>query len=165
MTKLILITGVSQGLGRIMAEQFIKLGYTVVGCSRNQQEIEKLQQQFGTSHHFISLDITNEVAIKAWAEVVHSKYDTAVDLLINNAGIVHPLAPLWTIESAVFDRVIDVNIKGVANIIRHFVPAMVKQSRGVIVNFSAGWGRYTAPNAAPYFGISTWSFSFRSVHG
>jgi len=148
--KLILITGVSQGLGRVMTEQFIELGHTVVGCSRDQQEIEKLQQEFGATHHFIALDVTDEAGIKVWADIVHSKYNTAVDLLITNASIVHPLAPLWTIESEVFDRVIDINIKGVANIIRHFVPAMVKKSRGVIVNFSAGWGRYTAPNATPY---------------
>lgn len=150
MAKLILITGVSQGLGRIMAEEFIKQGHIVVGCSRNQQQIEKLQQEFRTPHHFISLDVTNDVAVKAWAKIVHSKYDNPVDLVINNAGIVHPLAPLWTIENEVFEQIIDINIKGVANIIRHFVPAMVKRSRGVIVNFSAGWGRYTAPNAAPY---------------
>ena len=45
---------------------------------------------------------------------------------------------------------VDVNIKGVANVIRHFVPAMIKQGRGVIVNFSSGWGRSTDAEVAPY---------------
>ena len=45
---------------------------------------------------------------------------------------------------------IDVNIKGVANVIRHFVPAMIENGSGVIVNFSSGWGRSTSPEIAPY---------------
>jgi NAD(P)-dependent dehydrogenase (short-subunit alcohol dehydrogenase family) len=45
---------------------------------------------------------------------------------------------------------IDVNIKGVANVIRHFVPAMVARQQGIIVNFSSGWGRSTSPEVAPY---------------
>ena len=48
-----------------------------------------------------------------------------------------------------FDHVIDVNIKGVANVVRHFVPAMIEKRNGVIVNFSSGWGRSTAPGCAP----------------
>ncbi len=52
--------------------------------------------------------------------------------------------------AADFDTVIDVNIKGVANVIRHFVPAMIGRGRGVVVNFSSGWGRSTAPEVAPY---------------
>ncbi|MBN3944954.1 MAG: SDR family NAD(P)-dependent oxidoreductase, partial [Nostoc sp. NMS7] len=52
--------------------------------------------------------------------------------------------PLWEIPSEEFSDLIDINIKGVANIIRHFVPAMVKNKRGIIVNFSSGWGRSTS---------------------
>jgi NAD(P)-dependent dehydrogenase (short-subunit alcohol dehydrogenase family) len=43
-----------------------------------------------------------------------------------------------------------VNIKGTANMLRHFVPAMIEQGSGVIINFSSGWGRVSAPNVAPY---------------
>jgi len=49
-----------------------------------------------------------------------------------------------------FNRVIDVNIKGVANVIRHFIPAMIQKQSGVIVNFSSGWGRSTSEEVAPY---------------
>jgi NADP-dependent 3-hydroxy acid dehydrogenase YdfG len=57
---------------------------------------------------------------------------------------------LWQIGGPEFSRVIDVNIKGVANVIRHFVPAMIKRGRGVIVNFSSGWGRSVDAEVAPY---------------
>lgn len=69
---------------------------------------------------------------------------------MNNAALINRNAPLWTIEAGEFDAVIDVNIKGVANVIRHFVPAMVARQRGVVVNFSSGWGRETDPDVAPY---------------
>src|SRR5262249_16467553 len=60
------------------------------------------------------------------------------------------LAPLWKVPADEFSSVIDVNVKGVFNVIRAFVPEMVKRERGVIVNLSSGWGRSTAPEVAPY---------------
>ncbi|WP_240038736.1 SDR family oxidoreductase, partial [Okeania hirsuta] len=147
--KLILITGVSRGLGRAMTEAFIQLGHTVIGCSLNKEAIASLEQKFGEPHHFTAVDIADEMQVKNWSQVISSKYDPP-DLIINNAGIVHELAPFWEIEGQIFDRVIDINIKGVANVLRNFLPQMVAKSQGVIVNFSAGWGRYTTANAAPY---------------
>jgi NAD(P)-dependent dehydrogenase (short-subunit alcohol dehydrogenase family) len=76
--------------------------------------------------------------------------DSAPDLLINNAGVMNRPAPLWEIEDREFMKVIDVNVRGVANVIRHFVPAMVARKKGVIVNLSSGWGRSTSPEVAPY---------------
>jgi hypothetical protein len=52
-----------------------------------------------------------------------------------------PQPPLWQVPAAEFSAMIDVNIKGVANVIRHFVPAMVARRIGIIANFSSGWGR------------------------
>jgi len=59
-------------------------------------------------------------------------------------------APLWKVSAAEFSKLVDVNIKGVANVIRAFVPAMIERNRGVIVNLSSGWGRSTSPDVAPY---------------
>ena len=72
------------------------------------------------------------------------------DLVLNNAGVINRNARLWEVRRAEFSQVIDVNIKGIANVIRHFVPEMVKRKRGVIVNFSSGWGRSTDAEVAPY---------------
>ena len=71
-------------------------------------------------------------------------------MLINNAALINHLAPLWQIPNDEFSRLIDINIKGVANVIRHFVPAMIEQRSGVIVNFSSGWGRSTSPLVCAY---------------
>jgi NAD(P)-dependent dehydrogenase (short-subunit alcohol dehydrogenase family) len=57
---------------------------------------------------------------------------------------------LWEIGAREFSEVVDVNVKGTANVIRHFAPAMVKRKTGVIVNLSSGWGRSTDAEVAPY---------------
>ena len=72
------------------------------------------------------------------------------DLLLNNAAMINEVKPLWQISARDFDAVIDVNIKGVAHVLRHLVPAMIERQEGVIVNFSSGWGRSTDAGVAPY---------------
>ena len=149
MTKLILITGVSRGLGYAMTEQFIHEGHTVVGCARSEKAVEKLREKFGSPHDFATIDVADEQQVKAWAQNLLNQYEPP-DLLINNAASVNHLAPLWQVPAEEFSRLIDVNIKGVVHVIRHFVPAMVERKSGIIVNFSSGWGRSTSPMVAPY---------------
>jgi len=149
MTKLIVITGVSKGLGLAMTEKFIQLGHGVLGCARSPSKMERLNEKFGSPHHFTAVDVGDEGQVKAWAEKMLANY-SAPDLLINNAAVMNPPAPLWQVDRGEFDRLIDVNIKGVANVIRYFVPGMISKQSGIIVNFSSTWGRSTAPQAAPY---------------
>jgi len=72
------------------------------------------------------------------------------DLLLNNADLINRSAPLWEVPADEFSRVIDVNLKGVHNMIRAFLPGMIRRGTGVVVNFSSGWGRSTSPEVAPY---------------
>jgi len=147
--KTILITGVTRGLGCAMAEEFVRLGHVVLGCGRSEKEIAQLQKRFAAPHEFTIVDVTNDAYVAEWAKRVLSSHG-APDLLLNNAALINRNAPLWRIGAKEFADVIDVNIKGVANVIRHFVPAMVRRKSGVIVNFSSGWGRSTAAEVAPY---------------
>jgi NAD(P)-dependent dehydrogenase (short-subunit alcohol dehydrogenase family) len=147
--KLVLITGVSRGLGRAMTEEFIRLGHTVLGCGRSEKETGQLRKQFAAPHDFAVVDVSEDGQVAAWAKLILKSHGTP-DLLLNNAGLINRNARLWEISAREFSQVIDVNLKGVANVIRHFVPAMVKNQSGVIVNFSSGWGRSTAAEVAPY---------------
>ncbi len=149
MKKIILITGVSRGLGLAMTEKFIDLGHTILGCARSPQAVEKLKQKYSTPHNFTCLDVAVDAQVKNWAAEILAHYSPP-DLLINNAGVINHLAPLWDVSSEEFSQIIDVNIKGVANVIRHFVPAMIAQKSGIVVNFTSGWGRSTSPEVAPY---------------
>jgi NAD(P)-dependent dehydrogenase (short-subunit alcohol dehydrogenase family) len=132
-----------------MAEEFIRLGNTVLGCSRGPEGIGAIRQIFGKPHDFAAVDASADGQVKAWAARILKSHGPP-DLLLNNAAVINKNASLWKVPVAEFDRVIDVNIKGVANAIRHFVPAMIEQGRGVIVNFSSGWGRATDADVAPY---------------
>ncbi len=147
--KTIVITGVSRGLGRALTAEFIRLGHTVIGCSRSEKEIHSLQKQHPVPNDFCVVDVASEAAVAAWAQKVLAA-SAAPDLLLNNAALINRNAPLWEVPGREFSDVIDVNIKGVANVIRHFVPAMIARRRGVIVNFSSGWGRSTDAEVAPY---------------
>ena len=145
----VLITGVSRGLGRAMAEEFARLGHVVIGCGRSRKPVAELQTRLGAPHRFDAVDVAGDAAVKAWSAVVLKSHGVP-DLLINNAALINRNAPLWKVPAREFDAVIDVNIKGVTNVIRHFVPAMVNAGRGVIVNFSSGWGRAVDAEVAPY---------------
>ncbi len=147
--KIILITGVTRGLGRAMVDEFVRLGHTVLGCGRSKDGIERLRRQVGPPHDFATVDVAFDDEVKAWAGRLLRPFGPP-DLVLNNAGVINQNAPLWEIGSREFSQVIDVNIKGIANVIRHFVPAMVKRKCGVIVNFSSGWGRSTDAEVAPY---------------
>jgi len=148
-SKLILITGVTKGLGRSLAQGMAELGHTIVGCGRSAAQIETLSTDLREPHSFTALDVTKNVDVQRWATEVLKKYGPP-DLLINNAAVINKNAPLWKVPEEEFDSVIDVNLKGIANIIRAFVPEMVRRESGVIVNLSSGWGRSTSPDVAPY---------------
>jgi NAD(P)-dependent dehydrogenase (short-subunit alcohol dehydrogenase family) len=147
--RTILITGVTRGLGRAMVGEFARLGHTVFGCGRSREEIEQLRRQVGPPHGFAVVDVASDPEVKAWAERLLKAHGPP-DLVLNNAGVINRNAPLWEIDAREFSQVIDVNVKGIANVIRYFVPAMIRQQRGVIVNFSSGWGRSTDAEVAPY---------------
>lgn len=148
-TKHIVLTGVSRGCGLAMTELFIEHGHTLSGCCRSAEAAALLAKRFPRPHQFHSVDVADDDQVKRWAESVLSNASPP-DLLINNAALMNQLAPLWKVPPEEFSALIDVNIKGVVNVIRHFVPAMVERGSGVIVNFSSGWGRSTSPDVAPY---------------
>jgi len=147
--RIIVLTGATRGLGRAMADGLARLGHTVVGCGRSASEIEQLRKRHHPPHDFSAVDVASDEQVEAWAARVLKSHG-APNLLLNNAGVINRNAPLWKVGAAEFSAIIDVNIKGTANVIRHFVPAMINARRGVIVNFSSGWGRSTDRDVAPY---------------
>lgn len=145
----IVITGVTRGLGRALAEEFIRGGHTVIGCGRGAEGILDLRFSHPAPQDFSVVDVAEPTKVEMWAERVIGIHGVP-DFLINNAGLMNTPAPVWQVPAQEFSKVIDVNIKGVANVLRAFLPEMVKVKKGVVVNFSSGWGRSVAPDVAPY---------------
>lgn len=147
--KTIVISGVTRGLGRAMTEEFIHLGHRVLGCGRSADAIRALNETFGPASRFEAVDVTRDDEVQRWAGHCLEAAGPP-DLLLNCAALINRNAPLWEVPAEEFSAVIDVNIKGVASLIRHFAPAMIERGSGIIVNFSSGWGRSTDPEVAPY---------------
>ena len=149
MGKLIVLTGATRGLGRALVAAFSVVGHTIVGCGRSQGSVDQLRHGYPVPHRFDTVDVSDSNAVSEWARDVLSTIGPP-DLLINNAALMNTPAPLWEVPDDEFAALVDVNVKGVFNVIRAFVPAMVARQTGVIVNFSSGWGRSTSPEVAPY---------------
>ena len=145
----IVLTGATRGLGLALAERWIAEHHTVIGCGRSAHEVTRLRAKHPAPQDFTVVDVADDGAVEEWARHVLEAHGPP-DLLINNAALMNRPAKLWEVPAHEFSRLIDVNIKGVANVIRHFVPAMVRHGSGVIVNLSSGWGRSTSPEVAPY---------------
>ena len=148
-TKRMVLTGATRGLGRALLPHFIQAGFAIAGCGRSAAAVAALADQYGSPHEFAAIDVSDFDAVQTWANRVLARSGPP-DFLINNAAVIHTPAPLWKIPAEEFNRVIDINIKGVANILRAFLPAMVDRKQGVIVNLSSGWGRSTSPEVAGY---------------
>ena len=147
--KTVLITGATRGLGRAMTDRFAEAGWTVLGCGTSSEAIAALAKQRPAPHRFDVVDVTDAAAVERWSSEL-SGAGLVPDLLLNNAAVMNRTAPLWEIEPEDFRRTIDVNITGVYHVLRHFVPLLIAAGRGIIVNFSSGWGRSTSPEVAPY---------------
>lgn len=148
-SKVIVITGATRGLGAAMAARFVEAGHRVAGCGRSLKAVKTLEARYPRPHRFDCIDVTDNDQVHNWAAAVIDELGPP-DLLLNNAAVINRNAPLWELEASEFDSVMDVNIKGVANVLRHFVPAMLPRQTGIIVNFSSGWGRSTSAEVAPY---------------
>ncbi len=146
----VVITGVSRGLGLALARQFAARGFSVVGCSRDARDTERLQEELGNKHLFLPCDVSDARSVFDFSEHVLSEFGAPV-YLINNAALINPSAPLWEQEPTDLASLFEVNLLGVCLLIKAFVPAMIAESsESFVINLSSGWGRSTSPNVASY---------------
>ena len=143
----IVITGATRGLGQALVLGMAELGHEIHGCGTSEANVEALQKKVPQGK-FAVVDVTQEKSVANWATTVLGF--GLPDLLINNAALINKPAPLWEISEKEFSLLIDVNIKGIANVIRSFVPSMIAAKKGIIVNLSSAWGRSVSGNFAPY---------------
>ncbi|KAK2361997.1 NAD(P)-binding Rossmann-fold superfamily protein [Trifolium repens] len=153
--RTVLITGVSKGIGRALAIELANRGHTVIGCSRSQDKLDTLQSQLSSSnnnHLFLNADVRCNNSVEEMARIVMEKKGSPPDVIVNGAGTINKNNKMWEVPSQEFDLVMDTNLKGTANVLRHFIPLMLatKNQEGIIVNMSSGWGRSGAALVAPY---------------
>ncbi|MGL4604924.1 MAG: beta-ketoacyl-ACP reductase [Iodobacter sp.] len=164
--KVAIITGAASGIGQATAVKFAAEGAKVVVCDVNQSGIDAVVSDLiasGAEAVGHVVDVTNKVQIAEMVAAVKAQFGR-IDVLVNNAGIVLD-AQLTKMTDEQFDRVIDVNLKGVYNCARAVVDTMVAQGSGVILNASSVVGVYgnfgQSNYAATKFGVigfvKTWA--------
>lgn len=145
----IVLTGCTKGLGRALVDEFIGLGHTVIGCGRSPEAILDLRFGMPAPSTFDVLDVAEPMKVALWAERMLTVHG-APDLVINNAGLLTPPAPLWKQDTAAVAKLFQVNLTGLVHVVQGFVPAMITRGKGVVVNLSSGWGRSVSGDFAPY---------------
>jgi NAD(P)-dependent dehydrogenase (short-subunit alcohol dehydrogenase family) len=128
------VTGAGSGLGRDIALGLAAKGYRVFGTAMASEEIADLKQASGGAVSLAVCDITNEAAVKTWADEVTQQGAGRLDLLISNAGILTP-GPLEVLPLSAIRREFDVNVFGALAVVNAFLPAL-RKARGRIVQVS-----------------------------
>ncbi|RQZ61905.1 SDR family oxidoreductase [Burkholderia sp. Bp9004] len=150
-SKVILITGASSGIGegavRLLAAQGHRL---VIGARRTDRLVELAEslQSAGGIVRYRELDVTSAEDVAAFARFALDTFGR-IDVLVNNAGVM-PLSPLNALKITEWNRMIDVNIRGVLHGIAAVLPSMEQQGQGQIINISSIGGLSVTPTAAVY---------------
>ncbi|MFV3092474.1 SDR family oxidoreductase [Pseudomonas sp. GW6] len=151
MSKVILVTGASSGIGEAIARHLASLGHHVVLGARRierlQVLVEELQVQ-GQHASCLTLDVSQLHEMQAFVEYAEAQHGP-VDVIINNAGVM-PLSPLNALKVDEWNRMIDVNIRGVLHGIAAVLPGMEERGRGQVINIASIGAHAVSPTAAVY---------------
>jgi NAD(P)-dependent dehydrogenase (short-subunit alcohol dehydrogenase family) len=150
--KVALITGGGNGLGRATAAAFARHGAKVVVVDRDAACAEAtagIIRQNGGEAIAVTADVTRSEEVKAYVRTAIETFGQ-IDCFFNNAGIEGRFAPTADYDEAVFDQVIDVNVKGVFLGLRHVLPEMIRRGRGAVVNTASVAGLVATPGMPAY---------------
>ena len=148
MTKVWLITGSGNGLGRDIAEAALAAGHSVVAGARRTEELAPLVAQYGERVKSVGLEVRDEAAAKAAVQLAVDSFGR-LDVLVNNAGY-GQIAPFEQMSGEDFQAVVDTCFYGVVYTTRAAVPVMRKQKSGHIFQVSSVGGRLAVPGNTPY---------------
>ncbi len=149
--KIVLITGASSGIGEATARLLAAQGATVVLGARRLERLEKLVAEIGERGGVAAcraLDVTSREDTQAFVDFAEQRFGR-VDVIINNAGVM-PLSPLDALKVDEWNRMIDVNIRGVLHGIAAGLPLMQRQRAGQFVNIASIGAYAVSPTAAVY---------------
>ncbi len=156
--RVVLVTGAGRGIGRATAREFAAAGARVVITSRTQKELAetaRLVKRQGAEVLAVPADVSSERSIKALVAAAVRRFGP-VEVLVNNAGLLMPIGPIWTTKPAAWRKNVRTNLEGAYLCSRAVLPGMLKRRYGSIINVSSGaarnarygWSAYCASKAA-----------------
>jgi NAD(P)-dependent dehydrogenase (short-subunit alcohol dehydrogenase family) len=142
-----LVTGGGSGLGAAIARSLHGAGASVVVVGRRQQPLQRVCATLGTRARWAECDVADPESVAA---LVAGLADAEISIVVNNAGVAGPVAPLTEIEVTDWDEVFDINVRGVFLICKAFLPAMVERGTGDVINIASVSGKRPLVRRTPY---------------
>jgi len=153
MSKRVLITGATSGIGEACAHIFAKQHYDLVLTGRREERLQRLaselQKKYGIKTQTIILDVRDKGEVEQKLEALPDEWKL-VDVLINNAGLSLGLDPIQNGSTGDWDIMIDTNVKGLLYVTRVVSNWMIKREQGHIVNMGSLAGKETYANGNVY---------------
>ena len=169
MSLTVFVTGASSGFGAAVARRFAADGARVVAAARRVERVRDLAAELGAQVLPLALDVRDRAAVAEAVAGLPEEF-SAVDVLVNNAGLALGLGPAQDADLDDWDQMIDTNCKGLVYCTRAILPGMVERKRGHVINLGSVAGAYPYPGGNVYGGtkafVHQFSLNLRSdVHG
>jgi NAD(P)-dependent dehydrogenase (short-subunit alcohol dehydrogenase family) len=149
--KAAVVTGGSRGIGKAIAEAFLKRGAKVAIASRTEAEVEAATQELANAGEIIGVraDVSNSRDVETFFAKASGKIGS-IDILVNCAGIQEPIGGFKDVNFDEWVENIHINLIGTAMCCKAVLPSMIEKKAGKIINFSGGGAGYSRPNFSAY---------------
>jgi 3-hydroxy acid dehydrogenase / malonic semialdehyde reductase len=149
--KTALITGATSGIGMATAKLLAKYKYKLIICGRRKDRLENLAFELSafTDVHFESFDVSDKTQVFKAVESLPDIFKD-IDILLNNAGNAHGLDPVQTGNLDDWDRMMDINVKGLLYVTKAILPGMIERNSGHIINIGSIAGKEVYTNGNVY---------------
>jgi NAD(P)-dependent dehydrogenase (short-subunit alcohol dehydrogenase family) len=152
--KVVIVTGASRGIGAAAVRAFVAAGARVAALARTEVQVAALADELGPDVMAMGCDVADAAAVQAAVAAVQARFGR-IDVLVNNAGVIEPIARLAEADADDWGKSIDINLKGVFHGMRAVLPVMRAQAAGTIITVSSGaatnplegWSAYCAGKA------------------
>jgi 3-oxoacyl-[acyl-carrier protein] reductase len=135
--KVVIVTGASRGIGAAAAGELAKAGCRLMLTARGKAQVEQVAREIGGNAAAMECDVSSWEAVQRVAEETRRRFGR-IDALVNNAGVIEPIATVAEGDPAAWARSIAINLTGAYYAIRAVLPAMIAAGGGTIVNVSSG---------------------------
>ena len=147
---IVFVTGATSGFGAAIVRRFVHEGHQVVALGRRQDRLDTLRDEFVADRvHTVMLDVRDNAAVERAVAGLPDAF-SAIDVLVNNAGLALGLEPAQRAELDDWEQMVDTNIKGLMYVTRAVLPGMVERGRGHVVNIGSIAGNYPYPGGNVY---------------
>lgn len=150
MKRTVFITGATSGIGMATAKK-LAANYRLILCGRRQERLDEIQAELSqiTEVKTIQFDVRDKEAVFNAVESLENEWKN-IDVLINNAGNAHGLAPFDTADLEDLEAMIDINVKGLIYVSKAIIPILKESSNAHIINLSSIAGKEVYPNGGTY---------------